>query len=255
VSDLIVVLGDQLRVDGTALAAANQNRDTVIMMEVPDEGTYVPQHKQKIALILSAMRHFAEELRAQGWRVDYVRLDDHANSGSLVGELTRALQRHRPDRLVMTHPGEFRVRTALKAAFPDLVEIEDTRFIGTLSDFAAWAQGRKSLRLEYFYRMMRERTGLLMTKDGPEGGRWNYDADNRTAADPDQTFPAPLRFSPDAITQEVLGLVEHRFGDHIGKTASFGWPVTADQAQQALDDFISHRLPNFGATQDAMLTG
>ena len=254
VSDLIVVLGDQLSVQGTALETAHREHDRVLMMEVEDESRIIPHHKHKIVLFLSAMRHFAAGLRADGWSVDYVKLDDPGNQGSFASEIARAVARHKPDRLVITHPGEYRVRHALKTAFPDLVEVADTRFIAPLETFQQWAEGRKSLRLEYFYRLLRRQTGLLMSDDRPEGGQWNYDADNRAPADPDQNFAPPKRFAPDAITRSVMDLVEARFGDHMGSAANFSWPVTRAEAQAALDDFITHRLPHFGATQDAMLT-
>ena len=84
--------------------------DTVVLMaEVHEEATYAAHHKKKIAFIFSAMRHFARVLQADGWRVDYVKLDDCSNSGSFSGEVKRALARHQPERVVLTEPGEWRV--------------------------------------------------------------------------------------------------------------------------------------------------
>ncbi len=227
------------------------------MVEVQEEATYVPHHKKKIAFLLSAMRHFAQSLRQEGWSVDYVRLDDPENSGSFGGEVERAIARHDAARIVVTEPGEWRVRAAMETwadRFGLPVEmLEDDRFLCTSGDFAAWAEGRKQLRMEYFYRDMRRKTDLLMDGDKPEGGRWNFDAENRKPAKGHDPMPLPCRFEPDKMTEEVLSLVEERFSDHFGSLRPFWFAVTADQAEQALDHFVKQALPRFGDYQDAML--
>ena len=256
---LRVVLGDQLARDIASLDGLDPSRDTALLMEVQEECTYVPHHPQKIVLVLSAMRHFARALAARGVRVDHVRLDDPANTHSFRGEVLRAAARHRPDRIVATHPGEWRVLADMQgwqdaAGIP--VEIrEDTRFLCTLPRFAAWARGRKSYRMEFFYREMRRETGLLMDGDEPAGGQWNFDAENRAALPKGLKPPPAPRFAPDAITREVMDLVAARFGAHFGDVAGFAWPVTAKDARAALDAFIRDRLALFGDYQDAMAEG
>jgi deoxyribodipyrimidine photolyase-related protein len=256
---LRVVLGDQLSNDLPALSDLDPKRDVVLMMEVRDEGTYVPHHKQKIVLILSAMRLFADELRSRGVTVDYVTLDDPANTGSFTGEVKRAVARHRPDRIVATEPGEWRVQTAIEvwsAMFGVPVEIrEDTRFFASRARFRAWAKGRTTWRMEHFYREMRREHGLLMDEGRPAGGEWNYDAENRKRLSARVSLPERRRFAPDPVTREVMALVEQQFGAHFGSLEHFGWPVTRAQALQALDDFIAHALPSFGDYQDAMKAG
>ena len=112
---LRVVLGDQLTPGLSALEGLDPKRDRVLMMEVMAECTYVPHHPQKIILILSAMRHFARALEARGVAVDYIRLDDPANTQSFAGEVARAVARHRPERIIATHPGEWRVLQDMEA--------------------------------------------------------------------------------------------------------------------------------------------
>jgi len=159
----------------------------------------------------------------------------------------------------MTEPGEWRVRAAIQSwreSLPVRMRVlPDTRFVCPLTEFYQWAAGRRELRMEWFYRDMRRKTGLLMEGDKPAGGRWNFDADNRGAAEPGLAPPPPPRFAPDAITQAVIALVKARFADHFGSLETFAWPVTAAQAEAALDDFIARRLPLFGRYQDAMLAG
>lgn len=256
---LRVVLGDQLTRGLSALDGLDPSSDTVLMAEVMGECSYVPHHKAKIALVLSAMRHHAAALEAEGVRVDYVRLDDPANTGTLSGEVARAARRHRPDRIVATEPGEWRVLEAMRGWESETglaLDIRpDRRFIASRKDFAAWAEGRKSLRMEFFYREMRRRTGLLMDGGEPAGGAWNFDAENRKALPKGLRIPDPPRFAPDAITREVIALVSERFGGNFGALEAFNFPVSIGEAQAARDAFIRDRLPSFGDYQDAMAEG
>lgn len=256
---LRLVLGDQLSHDLIELADFEPKRDVVLMMEVQDECIYVPHHKQKIVLILAAMRHFAEELRSRGITVDYVALDAPGNSGSFTGEIKHAIARHRPDRIVVTEPGEWRVQTMIEGwsdMFGVPVEIrEDKRFFSSRARFSEWTKGRKSWRMEHFYREMRREHGLLMDKGRPAGGEWNYDSENRKRLPARMSLPERRRFTPDTITLEVITLVQEYFGTHFGSLDHFGWPVTRAQALEALDDFIEHALSSFGDYQDAMKAG
>ncbi|GGE01310.1 cryptochrome/photolyase family protein [Aureimonas endophytica] len=232
----------------------------VLMMEVWDEATYVRHHKKKIALIFSAMRHFAETLRSDGWTVDYIELDAKGNTQSFSGEVERAARRHGATFVRVVEGAEYRVRQeqeswAERTGLP--VEIlEDDRFICTIPAFLTWARGRRELRMEYFYRDMRRKTGLLMTDSGmPVGGQWNFDHDNRRTPPRGLNYPAPERFAPDAITTEVLKLVAARFGQHFGDLEPFALPVTREQALRALKQFITAALPDFGRYEDAMVAG
>jgi deoxyribodipyrimidine photolyase-related protein len=257
---LVLVMGDQLSPALSALRDVDPRASRVLMCELADETGYVPHHRQKIVFVLSAMRHFAAELRAAGHAVDYVTLDDPDNTGSFTGELRRALSRHGASRVLTTAAGEWRVRQMQHAwqggelGVPVTV-LPDDRFICTPEAFASWAEGRRELRMEFFYREMRRRTGLLMESGQPAGGRWNFDADNRRPAPAGMRFAGPLRFAPDAITQEVIDLVGRRFDGHPGALEPFWLGVTRDDAEAALEHFLEEALPGFGASQDAMLAG
>ena len=243
----------------SSLAEADRDKAIVLMAEVAEETGYVLHHPKKIAFVLSAMRHFAEELRAAGWTVEYVALDDPENTGSLVGEIERALKNRSFERVLLTEPGEWR----LLEAFRDLADrsdipvclLEDDRFLCSRSAFADWAAGRKQLRMEYFYRDMRRQTGLLMDGDKPEGGKWNFDAENRKPAGQDLTFSKPKRIEPDAVTQDVLSLVADRFADRFGTLQPFRFATRRADAEAAFRHFVESALPSFGDYQDAMLQG
>lgn len=244
----------------SSLRGANASSDVILIAEVMGEATYVRHHKKKIALLFACMRHFAMELTAAGFFVRYIKLDDPRNTGSLRGEVARALDEHSElSELVATKPGEWRVLEDVQTwdtLFPISVELkEDDRFIVPLADFRDWAGARKQLRMEYFYREVRRRTGLLMDGDEPAGGQWNFDHDNRKRL-PKALVPPP-RFlpEPDALTRDVLALVAERFGDHFGDLEPFAFATTRAGAETARDHFIEHILPGFGNYQDAMASG
>jgi deoxyribodipyrimidine photolyase-related protein len=260
---LRLVLGDQLTPRIAALQDLDPEADVVLMAEVQAECTYVKHHAKKLVLVLSAMRHFARALSARGVRVDYVKLDDPANSQSIAGEVLRATRRLRPRNVVATEPGEFRLledmrgwHETLRAHGVESVEIrDDTRFFARIQEFRAWARGKRTLRMEFFYRDMRRRHGFLMDGAAPAGGKWNFDAENRKSLPAAVHVPEPPSFRPDTITREVIALVQARFPTHLGTAEDFAFPVTAADAKSALNDFITHRLPRFGDWQDAMKTG
>ncbi len=260
--NLVLVLGDQLDDRSSALDGFDAKQDALWMAEVDEESTHVVSVQPRTALFLAAMRHFRERQRALGRTVHYTELDDVDNTHSLVGELRRAVKRLRPSCLIVVEPGEWRVWTALESAAEELglpLEMRvDRHFLATIEDFRRHALGRKQLRMEFFYREMRRRHRVLLDDDGePVGGQWNFDHDNRGAfpkAGPGR-LPAPRAFKPDALTREVIAVVRRRFAKHPGDLDAFDWPVTPEQARQALDDFIEHRLPEFGRYQDAMWEG
>ena len=261
VRNIVIVLGDQLDAQSSALQGFDPMQDVVWMAEVAEESTHVWSAKQRTAVFLSAMRHFAQHLRTQGLPLVYTELDDADNQGTLAQQLKLAIAQLQPAALVLTAPGDWRVLQALRAVAAEhqlpLDLRDDAHFFSTVRDFAAHAQGRKQLRLEYWYRPLRQKHGILMDGKEPVGGQWNFDADNRESfgkAGP-QNVPPPTRFAPDAITQEVIALVNTRFATHPGTLQTFGWPVTRAQALLALHAFIDQRLPLFGQYEDAMWSG
>lgn len=257
---LVLILGDQLNELSSALADFDPQQDAVWMAEVAEESTHVWTHKARIALFLSAMRHFRDSLRARGWTVHYRQLEDRLNTGSLATELSATLRQLQPQQLIMVEAGEWRVAQALSAVAHTVktpLEVRaDDHFLCDRAEFSAHAKGRKQLRMEFFYRELRRRHGVLMDGDQPIGGAWNYDAENRESFGKNgpPKIPEPRTFPPDKITQAVFKVVEEKFPQHPGNLKNFDWPVTAEQARQALTDFIQHRLPSFGQFQDAMWT-
>ncbi|MBB72540.1 MAG: cryptochrome/photolyase family protein [Legionellales bacterium] len=256
---LCLILGDQLTTAISSLKAIDKTKDVVLLAEVWDETQYVKHHQQKIAFLFSAMRHFAEQLRERGYQVAYYALDGGHRYQSFSTAVKHAVNTHKPDNIVVTEPGEYRVLKAMQQWQADLgidVDIlEDDRFYCSIQDFKTWAKGRKQLRMEGFYREMRKRHAVLLTESGtPEGGKWNYDADNRKPPVKGLAVPKPYQAKLDDTTKAVIKLVAETFSDHFGDLTEFHYAVTRQQALTALNKFIDERLVDFGSYQDAMVT-
>ena len=256
---LVLVLGDQLDRGSPALAGLDPARDGVLMVEAPEESTHVWSHKARIALFFAAMRHFREDLRRDGVPLSYLAIGTHPHA-SLEAAWRAEIAARAPARVSCVEPGDWRVLGMLQRVCGEagvaLGIVPDPHFLCSRDDFARWAGERRALRMEFFYRWMRQRTGVLMGGGQPAGGRWNYDAENRRGfgAKGPGAVPSPPRFVPDATTAAAIADVERHFPTHPGSLAGFAWPVTPGDARRALDAFVSERLPHFGRYQDAMWT-
>ncbi|MEJ2540141.1 MAG: cryptochrome/photolyase family protein [Gemmatimonadota bacterium] len=265
VRTLALVFGDQLDPAARHHLALDPEEDALWMAEGEEEISDPPAHKRRIALFLSAMRHYRDAAREAGFTVHYHELtgDPDDDEGRSFGEVLAAtVPEIAPERLVAVEPGDWRVAEALRSAAEELglpLELRpDPHFLLPLEDFEDWAEGRKRFLLEDFYRMMRKRTGILMESDQePVGGEWNYDEDNRESFGKDgpDDLPSPPTFEPDEVTREVLELVEARWPSHPGRLEDFAEAVTPEQASEALQAFVRDRLPRFGTYQDALWQG
>ena len=258
-SRLYLILGDQLHPDPHPLLVDFDPRsDRLLMIEAPEESSHVWSHRARSALFLAAMRHRAAAFRAAGQALTYLQLAQHPHP-SLAAALASEIGSARA--VCLLEPGDRRVQAALQAvcdrAGVALQIRPDPHFLCSPQDFLAWAGERRTLRMEYFYRWQRQRHAILMHDGQPLGGQWNFDADNRQAfgRQGPGLLPAPPHFAPDALTQGALADVQAHFPGHPGELATFGWPVTPAQAEAALNDFVRHRLPEFGRWQDAMWSG
>lgn len=252
-----MILGDQLSLENPALEGFDREQDIVVMVEVGQESTHVWSHKARIALFLSAMRHFAETLQNQLYPLVYLRLGEHGYA-NLSEAWTVLLSQYNPQQVIVCEPGDYRVLKTLEqcasAVNKRLVVRDDTFFLCSQADFKRWAGHSKQLRMEYFYRYMRKRYQVLMSGNEPVGGKWNYDHDNRKSFSKHgpQNVPQIPNFEIDRITHAVFADVEHYFADHPGTLHYFCWPVTRQQALVFLQHFIADKLADFGTHQDAM---
>jgi deoxyribodipyrimidine photolyase-related protein len=257
---LNLILGDQLDRHSLLFNEVDSDNDCFWMAEVREESTHVWSHKQRIALFLSSMRHFAEELREQKYPLIYQALKHH-HFESLADALADTLQKEKPQEVCFVTPGDYRVTESLvntcKKYQVPFKQLNDQHFLSTPQEFKKWAEGKKQLRLEYWYRELRKKYQVLMEDEKqPLGGQWNYDQSNRKAFKKDgpQNVPSTISWASDKITQAVIDLVNEEYPDHPGELITLYWSVTPQQAQQSLDRFFDHCLDNFGDYQDAMWT-
>ena len=252
---LILVLADQLGMNNPALCDARPGIDRVLLAEVAEEACYVRHNRHKIVLLFSAMRHFADALRAQGFEVIYYRLSD--DIASLEAAVARATTACDIKHLRVCSPGEFRLWHAMSgwaASLGIAVDVlDDSRFLSSLADFNRWAEGRKQLRMEYFYRDMRKRYGILLDDGEPVGGKWNYDADNRVGWRNQVAIPERPDITPDAITEQVIAEVTEAFPDNPGDLRQFRLAVIHADAEQQFEWFCQYALAHFGTYQDALV--
>ncbi len=253
--NLRFILGDQLNLKISSLSDIDMKADVIFMCEVWDEASYVKHHKKKISFIFSAMRHFAQELKNKGYNVHYTTLKDPENTGSFKSEVQRIVHTYKPFKVIVTEPSEYRVLTDMKKWNLHIpVEIRsDGRFLCSHKEFEHWANGRKQMKMEYFYREMRKKYSILMEDDKPVGGKWNYDSENRKPPKEKLNIPQTYTSEPDNITNDVIKLVSENFSNHFGDIDPFYFAITREQALHALEKFIQERLISFGDYQDAMI--
>ncbi|MCA8986884.1 MAG: cryptochrome/photolyase family protein [Planctomycetaceae bacterium] len=262
--NLVLIFGDQLQHDSAALDDFDIQQDSLWMAEVEEEITYVWSHQLRIAMFLSAMRHFREECQDRDRPIEYHELNPTSDSDrgkSFIEILKQDLKRLKPQKVIFVQPGDYRVWNTIRELLEQAdVEYEvrpDRHFYCSPQEFLEYSAGKKELRLEYFYRWLRKKHNVLMDQDGqPEGGQWNFDHDNREAfgkSGPESKL-APRQFRPDEITQQVIELVRQRYPKHPGSLESFDLPVTRTEALKKLRHFITERLDNFGRYEDAMWT-
>lgn len=210
-----------------------------------------PWHRQKVAFVWSAMRHFAESLKTQGHVVDY-----YEQSSSIRNALQHHLDAYQPDRLLLMETSEYGRARNLAAMARDLgVSVRimpNTMFLSDKERFREWVRDREVIRMESFYRNMRRHLSLLVEGDQPIGGAWNYDKENRQRPSDETSFPAAPRFDPDEVTSSVLSTVAER-SDLFGDLRPFTWPVTHVDAETFFEDFLDQRLDCFGPYEDAIV--
>lgn len=208
--------------------------------------------RKKLVLLFSAMRHYAERLRGQGYSVDYV---EAASAGA---GLVVHVRRHGSARLITMAAAEYGGRIFQQERLADLLGIEvtvlpNTQFlVGRHDPFADRPAGKRTV-MENFYREMRRHFDLLMEPDGePTGGKWNFDHENRKPY-PKKGLETPpsIGFEPDEVTRSVMDRVAE-IGGALGSVERFELAVTHEEAKIAFADFVAQRLANFGAYEDAM---
>lgn len=255
--NLCVILADQLNQEISSLNDFDKDLDEVLICEFKESFSDINHHKKKIVYQLSTMRHFGGELDAQGFKINYLKLDNPDNQNSYTSEILKLIQKKDIDRVIVTEPSihaEMKSIQDWQKIIGRRVEIrKNDLFICDTDEFKSWAEGRKELRLEFFYRMLRKKHDVLMDGNLPEGGAWNFDKKNRKPLANKNSVPKKYACVIDDETQSVINLVNDEFSDHLGSTDDFIFAVTRKEALEALHRFIEERLICFGDYQDAMI--
>ena len=249
----IWILGTQLSLENAALKSceAEKEQTPIIMIESQNYAAQQRYHQQKLVLVWSAMRHFAATLQAEGWNITYEIATD------FITPLQTWIETHQVTELRVMDPND--------RAFSNFIQqldlgceisiLSDNHFLWSKEDFQNWANNRKRILMEDFYREGRKRFNVLVEGKKPVGGNWNFDQDNRKPPKKNLAPPDPISFTPDAMTQAVIEEVKALSFQTYGEVDHFNWGVTREEAKQVLANFIERDLPNFGTYQDAMVTG
>lgn len=247
------VLGHQLSCDLQGFKQVDREKDWIVMIEATSRATWATYHKKKLVLIFSAMRHFAKQLEEAGYQVDY------RQAPSFDEGLQVHIQEKNIRTLLYHEPSDFRMRQLIRTwrtqQSIETIAFEEDSFIVSEDEWKTLLPEQKEWKLDTIYRLLRKKHGILMEQGKPIGGKWSYDQQNRKPPKKGLHFVEARFFEPDSITKQVIEEVNEHFKNHPGTTDDFYLPVTKEEAEEALEHFITSRLATFGDYQDAMLEG
>jgi deoxyribodipyrimidine photolyase-related protein len=232
---------DQLNRQYGVLKNSDPNSDSVVFIESQRMLTGRNWHKQRLQFLVSSARHFAEELRTEGFEVAYLK------AATTVTGLTEYLKENPNKELICATPNSFKMREALLAI--GVTFVENDFFLTSEKLFKLWADDQKSYTMENFYRAQRRRLNILMLGDKPVGDQWNFDADNRLPPPKDHDWGKQLTFRFDEIDEQVKGdLPNSTWGELDQKI----WGTTRAEALKQMKHFFDNHFNEFGPYEDAM---
>ena len=240
--ETVWIFGDQLNRGIASLDGATPASSRILMVESQGKLRSRRWHRQRLHLVVAAMRRFAEELEQAGFEVDY------RQAPSLEKGLAAHRRRFRPSKVRAMEPNGWDLRSRLEKLDVELVR--SNLFLCHYEDFEEWAKDQKRLRMEDFYRWQRTRLGYLVKDGKPAGGRWNFDADNREPppkGEPPWTAPSVSKL--DDLDAEILAAQPT---DLMGEAPTGLWATSRRSALARLRRFVNEELPRFGPHEDAM---
>lgn len=253
---LRLILGDQL-ISTHSWFQHKELKTVYVLMEMMQEQTYVKHHIQKILAFFAAMRNFAYQLQKAGHEVIYLKLDDLENEQTLDGNLEKIIDKRSIKTFEYLLPDEYRLDQQLKDFCKNLsipTKAYDTEhFFTTREEVGDFFSAKKQLVMESFYRHMRQKYDLLMNRNEPVGGLWNFDQDNRNRYDSKVPLPKPLVFTHDL--SEIKNMIDAMHVPYFGnvEAAKVALPLSRKEGLKLIDYFCENLLPHFGTYEDAML--
>ena len=250
-----IILPDDLAANNIALKFLEKS-DALLIYEPCDTFYQINHHKQKIAFLISALRHWKEELQKKYANIIHIKISKN-HDATFMEELQGLYEDIGFDVIHITEPSDHNTLTQLMFfGSKNKVEIkihQDTKFIDSIEDFGEWATDKKSLVQEYYYRWLRKKYGILMEDGKPLGGKWNFDKENQQSISKlKQDLPIRVKCMQDPLTIETMVDVENCFPKSLGSLEEFNWAVTHEAAREQLKVFLNERLHLFGEFQDAI---
>jgi len=249
--DPVLIFGSQL-FDPTKYIP----KQPVILIEHQDLCTYYSFHKHKLVFVLSAMRHFAEELRKLDYKVYYLSIRESQKFESYETALMSVLQSIKAtqltcfeieDKFMEKRMSNFADKNGIKISY-----LKNPNFLTTREQFAHYLSQNKKPFMKTFYEFQRKRLKILVDHNlNPEGGSWSFDFENRKALPKDHVAPEVVRSNLDDIDKKTIQDVNHFFSNHIGDTCQFWLPTSRTSAQAWFKKFVHDRLHFFGPYEDA----
>jgi deoxyribodipyrimidine photolyase-related protein len=222
-------------------AAQSYDLEKIVFVDSDDQWRYYTFHQQRLLLHLSAMHHYADALKIQGYQVTILK------ASTLVEALSSF-----PSLIAFTPTNHYEKKWL--ASLSNLTQLPDPLFLISETEWPSLLPIKKPWKLDPLYRQFRQRFNVLMQDGEPMGGQYSFDQDNRKPPTKDLAFIPPLWFQQDDLTKRIASDVSKRFSHHPGNVAHFAYPVTREDALKGLQHFINTRLATFGDHQDAMLT-
>ncbi|TVP42493.1 MAG: deoxyribodipyrimidine photolyase [Gemmatimonadales bacterium] len=238
---------DQLSDSVGPLAREAPEELGIVVVESPSKGARRPYHRQKLALLLANLRHFALEQAARGVSVHHV-----VSPGGYADALAPLVRERGPFRMMEAAERELRADLAPLVVKGGLEILPHEGWLTTREDFEKGAGPSPPWRMDAFYRQVRKRTGILMENGKPEGGKYSFDAENREAWKGDPPAAILPIFPLDPVKEEVVALVEERFGNHPGVLQPDALPATLPDVEALWEWALEACLPRFGPFEDAM---
>ena len=244
---ILYVAHDHLNRHRGVLKSANLDSDLIVLVESARMTSGRPWHPERLFFLISAARHFAAELESEGFQVRYLK------AATTIDGLKQ----------VRADFGDLPIHSAEPSSFKQLEQLREFGvtftpndfFLTSRPDFKLWADRQKTFVMENFYRAQRVRLGIMVTAGEPDGGRWNFDADNRLPPPKSYTWPAYLEHNRDEIDRQVAAEVQAITGlvpDAESWQPTNTWATTRAGALAQLAYFIEHHLAGFGPYEDAI---
>lgn len=211
-------------------------------------------HQQKIMFHRASMKAYAHDLNSQGYQVFYIESSD---SRSDVRNLIREFSSKGPVHFYYCDTVddwlEKRIHQSADENACILTKLDSPNFLNTEGELIGYFLTNRYFQTE-FYIHQRKKRGLLLEAPGkPQGGKWTFDSENRKKMPANHQTPAIQWPEENKFIEEAGEYTRVHFKHHYGNTGHFRYPVTHQDADHWLRDFLDNRFTHFGMYEDAMI--